>query len=744
MLRTGFRMTLFALVVCGYVAAVSVAILGLVDLRESRCGAMDVARHVVEKAKGDGAQSLLLTGEGFGRDTRALLVAETQIDEQPQFLDGRLSRGLWSDGRTLLTSYDGNLLLNLRVESDGGFQILGSTRLPGRISQVVKVGERALVSLMNGGFWLVDLSDPARLELVEELESDGTETLLVKDMLTYGERVYAPAKDGRLTIFDMSLRKPLVKSLPIGGQPWRAAIHQDRLVIGSLEGELQLFELDAAGMPRPVGHMAFEKDIRGIGLDASGLYVILGNGELHIFDPRTWPRPEVRSVLPLQGQFLGLCIVPGRSQILLSKSAFGLLAVDVSDPLAPVAGNGFSRVPTVREFVFADDRIFAASRQALAAFPIDQVVVGAAVERLSLQSFDYGIHDWGEKAYLLSIGNDDQDGWDEGDMYRTLWPLPGQLGQERQGLPAVRSPEPENCLAVSESSDSFVHLFCRNPADGLPHREATLFRPNQMAAFWKYGRIYIIERNETALAEERGGTLQIFDAADPRHPVAVGALSLPGWPVDLAWLDPHFVLVAGGPEGLYIVDVANPARPELAAHLPVPDHLRRISQVNSVLVAGNRAYLTHQRNGISKVNLTDPRQPVIERMLNTPGYAKQMHLQGNLLLVSMYQKGIFLVDVKDGGLAAAGIIETPFSVFDLSAGQDRIFVSGAAGGLVEIARPRQLPVLPQGSLQARIPLPKDLAPERYRLYLYNETGNLQVKFALPADAEKNRAMAQNE
>lgn len=745
MTRPGLRAILPSLVFCCYLAAVLAVIFGLVDLNANRYGSMNISLVTVEQAAPAG-QSLLLTGRGFVDGMRAVVVPEPLTDDHQYFLDGQLSQGLWTDGHFLLCSYKRNLLLSMQVAEDGSLQVLGSLELPGRIKQLIKVKGRALVSLWLGKFCLVNLSDPAKPELIETLIPESSTIASVKDMVTDGQRVYIPSKQGQLIIVDMTRQKPTATCLATGGRPWRATLYGNRLVTGSLDGEVVLYVLDAEGMPKPVGHFAFASDVRGIELNAYGLFIALGNGELHSFDTRSWPRPEARSVLALEGNLLNLSGTEGRPLLLFSRASRGLLTVDVSSLSNPVKGREFTQIPTVWDFCFADDKVYFVSRDSLGSFPLKRILVGSDDQRVALDAFDYVIYNWDGDLFMLHTGDKSSAREGAETISRSLRAVSGMHGEAPPDWP-VRSMgdlDGEDCLAAFDKrNNSGLFLFCRDPAGGTPRLTALLDFSQPTVAFWKRGKIYVLNRNDTSIVNEQTGILRVLDALDPRHPVVTGELILPGVPVALAWLEPHFVLVAAGAAGLYVVDVNDPVHPELAAHLPLPGHLREISRVVNVMSAGPMAFLAHERSGVSMVNLTDPRHPFIERMVDTPGYAKQMAMQGDLLLVSLYNEGIFLIDIDREGWAPVGVVETPVNALDLAVWHDKVFISGGPAGLVRINMPRSLKVQRQDSHSARVVLPGDLGPGTYRLYVYNDTESIRLDSAFQLDTGST-GVAQNE
>ncbi len=294
------------------------------------------------------------------------------------------------------------------------------------------------------------------------------------------------------------------------------------------------------------------------------------------------------------------------------------------------------------------------------------------------------------------------------------------------------------CLAVPAiETGETVYLFCQGPGREPLRLETSIVLPGkQVQAIWRDDAVFTVSRS---------GSLRIFDVADPSRPVLAGQLALPGTLFASDWLAPHFLLIAAGADGLYVVNVEDRSRPKFVAHLALPEHLRQLSLVLDVLVAGERAYLTHGRNGVSLVDLSDPLLPVILRGIDTEGFASHLAADDELLFVSINQAGVFLIDIGgEEGWLPVGAMETPMRSSDLATCRGRLALSGGSAGIVQLAMPRKLSVRVAGDHTARIPLPRDLSPGNYRLYLYNDSESLStpVVFHLPPSVE--RQVVQNE
>ncbi len=733
------RWFLFVSVLACYVSAVAFVLYSLVTIQSDRYG--DLAVEQVSLVSSSDDNFLHIVGIGITSSVRAVVLPEPEVAVRQFFLDGNFTRGLWFDGQTLLASYQANLLLCMQVDTDNTIQVLGSLRMPGLISQITKVGKRVLVSSGKNGFLLVDLTDPALPTLIGKVPGSPIWSTTHRDFRLSGQRVYAVDRKGQLFLIDMALAEPKVKTFPVDSSSWRVALHGERLATGSLNGAVELFDLDFEGIPHAVGRIQFDGGVRGLQLTDTGLFVALGNGELHLFDTTSWPQPQRRSIQPLGGQILDVVSLPERSQLLVSRSLRGLLSIDVSDLTQPQVGRNFPLVSSSREACIAGGLLASLSSRNLSVHSVSQVLAGHDKQPLPLDGYDQDIYTLGDKAYLLSLP-ELREGQNVGSIphpvLRSVESLcergPGQCAEAEH----ERIQTEQTCLVMAENYQSnLVHVFCRETEGGLPQWQTTLDLKIPSKAFWNEGRIYSISQDHSDGERPFAGTFRVYNAAVKSNPLHEGELVLPGTLYALAWFDPHFVLVAAGTGGLYVVDVADPTRPAVASHLSLPRHLSSFALVTNVISLGSTVYLAHRNGRLSQLDLSTPNSPRIVQVLDVPGHTRKMTVKDGMLIASLYQDGVYIVDVGNGDRwAPVGQLELPISVFDLQACSDKLFVSGGKAGLMTLPLPLRLSVRPQGQRHTRITLPSDLEPGNYHLYLYNETENLRVKSAFRIEAQK--------
>ncbi len=715
---------------CAYVAALGLVLFLIIDLESGRHGTLAVTAVAVAHEDAS-ALELTLTGTGFDADLRAIAVPVPDRMNYPDFLKGHLLKSLWSDGETLLVAFEGTRLLYVQVGDE--LRVTGSVSLPGKADHVVKVGQRALISVRKQGLFLIDLTDPEKPRLDHQLTSVVTH---VAEMIADDGRVYIADRDGWLHVVDLRRSLPTLVSLELVEPVWRISLHGQRLLSGSLDGKLRLFELDSAGLPSQVGALQFAAGIRGLGLTEKGLFVALDNGEIQTFGLRDWPRPQRCGRLLLNGEVLQLRVVPGAPLVLLSRSQLGLLTVDVGELEEPRVAASFTHPNTPLDFRLAGSRVFAVSSAGLAMLPLADVLAGTTDEVLEPASGLFRVYEWHDELLLWAEPHGDHKHERAGHLSRLARPSARRAAAPRvwrEPVPAELPPEPP-CLAVLELGTArAIHLFCREDTDAAPRLESSIVLPEKQAeSLWVEDLVFSVGYS---------GVLRIFDATRRRQPVPVGQLELPGELYACAWLEPHFLLIAAGSAGMHVVNVEDPAQPRHIAQLGLPEHLQKIAQTRDVLVYGQQAFLAHGRGGVSLVDLREASRPYSLQAIDMPGYVADITIADDLLFASTHRQGVFLVDLRNAETwLPVGPIETPLRVNAVISGEDRLVFSGRSSGIAQAAMPRRLEVKVAGGGLARIRLSAASTAKNTRLYIYNKDERLSV----PIPATADRRVAQKE
>jgi hypothetical protein len=164
-------------------------------------------------------------------------------------------------------------------------------------------------------------------------------------------------------------------------------------------------------------------------------------------------------------------------------------------------------------------------------------------------------------------------------------------------------------------------------------------------------------QNDLAFLAMAINGLQIINISNPFNPQLVGSgyatagISATGIAVQGTKAYVSFVSGEDG-GGLEVIDVSNPLSPfrfGIYNTKPVsPTGIVRYStQVHSVFVQNNFAFLSYYNGGFIIINITNPAMPTPISWYDTPDYTPSITVNGDIALVSDNRAGLFVFDVKD-------------------------------------------------------------------------------------------------
>jgi hypothetical protein len=130
--------------------------------------------------------------------------------------------------------------------------------------------------------------------------------------------------------------------------------------------------------------------------------------------------------------------------------------------------------------------------------------------------------------------------------------------------------------------------------------------------------------------------------AAAQAPLTIEVIGHIGGRADAITVQGNYAYVAAGPDGLRIIDVADPARPIETGQVATPP------QANDVAVAGGYAYVAAAYAGTRIIDVADPAQPVEVGLFSTPaGQAQAVSVAGSIAYIAAQGDGLHIVDVSD-------------------------------------------------------------------------------------------------
>jgi len=144
--------------------------------------------------------------------------------------------------------------------------------------------------------------------------------------------------------------------------------------------------------------------------------------------------------------------------------------------------------------------------------------------------------------------------------------------------------------------------------------------------------------------------LRIVDISNPRAPVEVGGVKTVGRPYDVVVKDGYaYVTDSGrGPGGkrglgLVVIDVSDPKKAKIVSHLYGPEE-EGATKVQGLDIQGKTVYMgTVYSEGVWKIDVSDPLNPVKIASHDTPGAALNVKVRGDLVYVADYTHGLIIL-----------------------------------------------------------------------------------------------------
>lgn len=160
---------------------------------------------------------------------------------------------------------------------------------------------------------------------------------------------------------------------------------------------------------------------------------------------------------------------------------------------------------------------------------------------------------------------------------------------------------------------------------------------------------------------------------------SVDSLPIPGTAIDIL-IAGNWAYVAGGEQGLQVIDMSDPESLELVAGLDTPGNAIALSLEGDVLA------IADQLEGVHFIDISDPAAPAVLSTLDTPGEASGIQLVGSLALVADGLPGVQVVDYSDpSSPSIVASCNTPGSALDLVWEGDALYVADGSAGFQVMA-----------------------------------------------------------
>ena len=165
---------------------------------------------------------------------------------------------------------------------------------------------------------------------------------------------------------------------------------------------------------------------------------------------------------------------------------------------------------------------------------------------------------------------------------------------------------------------------------------------------------------KACVATDGVGEVRILDVSQSSNPSQIGLIQNLGAVASLAMTQDGQSLYVGNyaPERcLRIFNIGNPASPTLVSSNYIGD------EILGIALASSNAYLAAESTGVIVVAVGNQAAPVVSRSYDTPGYAQQVAVSGDLLYVADNTAGLVILKLSDAELPEVVITNPTFCQF---------------------------------------------------------------------------------
>lgn len=239
------------------------------------------------------------------------------------------------------------------------------------------------------------------------------------------------------------------------------------------------------------------------------------------------------------------------------------------------------------------------------------------------------------------------------------------------------------------------------------------------------GDLVRVGRFAYASALERG--LLVLDLAEPARPQLVATLNLPGPARNLVVAE-GVAYIACDQAGLALVDVRQPASPTLLSTVS------SLTKIQGLAITAGRLYVTLFASGVDPalavVDVSNPRQPHLLGRQPLPGKPIGVALRGDQLLVAAGNAGLLILELGQGLPRLITQLPLPGPALSVLVVGEHAYVTCTKGGLAVIGWGPSGP-----NLLAHLPLPGvhvRMAAGSGRLYLPATGGGRVIDIEHPS------------
>jgi len=532
----------------------------------------------------------------------------------------------------------------------------------GTTGAVTVVGSYVYVG-RNLFFWVVDVSEPSSPHVANTVPTGG----IAYDAVVSGGLLFAAeagnSGTGALSILDVADPETpaSVGGTPLGHTPVAIAVDSGFAYAAERGDGLEILDVSDPGAPQSVGSL----DTPGYALDVAVrngyAYVADKDTGLLIVDVSDPVQPWIAgTVSPPGGVGQAVLVDISGDRAYVGGFGAGLAVLDLSDPVAPVMLGEVTTGGAYGALALGPDRLYVAGYEGVEILAVPGDLSVAPVGALDTPGHARSIAGTGEYVFVS-----------DGDLPDGVLVVDVSDPSSPTVAAAIPTPTATGDLAI-EGDHAYVVLQTGLAVYDVSDPEA----PTPVGSLAIDPGRLAVSGGFAYLVGGWPGTLSVVDVSAPAAPALVTSY-------EIAYDNFNGIAVFGNRvylpsvfEGVFIVDVSNPAAPSLLGVMDTPAGPRDVAVVGSI------AYVAFNDSGVHAFDLADPASPVEVARIAMPWIARSLAAAGEVLYVATHYTGLHVVDISvPTAPRVIGGVQTAGRASDLAIGPDAVYVADDYAGL---------------------------------------------------------------
>lgn len=204
------------------------------------------------------------------------------------------------------------------------------------------------------------------------------------------------------------------------------------------------------------------------------------------------------------------------------------------------------------------------------------------------------------------------------------------------GDPVIFSVSPQIITVNGENFDSACRVFISNSSASVVGSIKTGHNASGVYVSGNY-----------AYVTKGSSGIDVIDISNPARPNVIDSAHIPG-KFNGINVSGNYAYVADYDSGLMVVDISNPLKPGIVGSTRTP------SDAFDVKVSWNHAYVSDYA-GLEIIDISDPLKPHLTGSVDTPAWIQGVYISGNYAYLAEGVKGLEVIDLNnpDGPIGSA-------------------------------------------------------------------------------------------